>query len=277
MSAYRTHSGGRIARNKPLKFIFDGVSYTGCDGDTLASALIANGVHLVGRSYKYHRPRGILSAGPEEPNALVEIDRGYGRVTPNLRATQVVLFDGLVARSQNNWPSLKFDVGAVNSLFAPLFSAGFYYKTFIGPRILGSNWAWSKVYEPIIRQAAGLGRPPKDPDPDFYAQTFAHCDVLVAGAGPAGLLAALAAGEAGARVILADEQAEMGGSLLSAEPSTMIDGKAASVWRDEVLARLNALPNVRLLSRRTSWASWSSAPIIWHIPMPRGPASGCGR
>lgn len=249
MSAYRTPSGGRIARSRPLKFTFDGVAYTGCEGDTLASALIANGVHLVGRSYKYHRPRGILSAGPEEPNALVEIDRGYGRVTPNLRATQVVLFDGLVARSQNNWPSLKFDVGAVNSLFAPLFSAGFYYKTFIGPRLLGPNWAWAKVYEPIIRQAAGLGRPPKDPDPDFYAQTFAHCDVLVAGAGPAGLAAALAAGEAGARVILADEQGEMGGSLLSAAPGATIDGKPASAWRDEAMARLVALPNVRLLPR----------------------------
>ena len=248
MSAYRTRQGGRVARNRPLKFTFDGVGYKGCEGDTLASALIANGVHLVGRSYKYHRPRGILSAGPEEPNALVEIDRGHGRVTPNLRATQVSLYDGLVARSQNRWPSLKVDVGALNSLFAPLFSAGFYYKTFMGPQWLGASQAWAKLYEPIIRQAAGLGRPPKDADPDHYAQMFAHCDVLVAGAGPAGLAAALAAGEAGARVILADEQAEMGGSLL-ADDSSQIDGLLAAAWLEAALQRLRAMSNVRLLPR----------------------------
>ncbi len=248
MSTHRTASGGRISRSKPLNFTFDGVPYTGCEGDTLASALLANGVHLVGRSYKYHRPRGILSAGPEEPNALVEIDRGRGRITPNLRATQVVLYDGLVARSQNRWPSLRFDIGAINTLLAPMLSAGFYYKTFIGPRFLGPSQAWAKIYEPLIRRAAGLGRPPRHPDPDFYAQMFAHCDVLVAGGGPAGLAAALSAGEAGARVILADEQSELGGSLL-ADTSAIIDGKSAAEWLADVLARLRDLPNVRLLSR----------------------------
>src|SRR5271154_2138472 len=158
---FRTASGGRIRRDQPLRFTFDGKQYVGCQGDTLASALLANGVHLVGRSFKYHRPRGILSAGSEEPNALVTIDRGPGRITPNLRATQVELYDGLVARSQNRFPSLRFDLGAVAGLAAPLLSAGFYYKTFMGP-------LWQRLYEPAIRRAAGLGRAPIDPDPDRY-------------------------------------------------------------------------------------------------------------
>jgi sarcosine oxidase, subunit alpha len=248
MTHYRTPSGGRIDRNQPLKFSFDGKAYKGVAGDTLASALIANGVHLVARSYKYHRPRGILSCGAEEPNALVEIDRGHGRTTPNLRATQVELYAGLVARSQNRWPSLIWDVGELNSLFSPLFSAGFYYKTFMGPRLLGPNWAWRKIYEPLIRRAAGLGRAPEGADPDYYAQTFVHCDVLVAGAGPAGLAAALAAGEAGLRVILADQQSELGGSLLS-DGLQRIDGMPASEWLAATHAKLRRLQSVRLLPR----------------------------
>src|SRR5208283_1863145 len=179
---FRTASGGRIDRARPLAFSFDGRALTGYAGDTLASALLANGVHLVARSYKYHRPRGILAAGAEEPNALVEIDRGTGRRTPNLRATQVELHDGLVAASQNRWPSLSFDAGAVTGLLAPVLPAGFYYKTFLWP-----PRAWATVYEPLIRRAAGLGRPPDAPDPDRYANQYAHCDVLVIGAGPAGL------------------------------------------------------------------------------------------
>ena len=155
----------------------------GYAGDSLAAALLANGVHLVGRSYKYHRPRGILSAGAEEPNALVAVQRGGGRDTPNLRATQVELYEGLAAVSQNRWPSLAFDVGAVNDLLSPLLASGFYYKTFMGPRWLGSNWAWQRIYEPIIRNAAGLGKAPPTADPDRYASRFAHCDVLIVGAG----------------------------------------------------------------------------------------------
>ena len=158
---FRLAGVGSIDRSRPLAFTFDGLIYQGYAGDTLASALIANGVHLVGRSFKYHRPRGILSAGAEEPNALVTVTRGPGRVTPNLRATQIELTDGLVATSQNRWPSLKFDVGAVNDLVAPLFGAGFYYKTFMGPNVLGKNWAWTRVYEPMIRRAAGLGSAPR--------------------------------------------------------------------------------------------------------------------
>jgi sarcosine oxidase, subunit alpha len=245
---FRTAAGGRIDRAKPLAFTFDGRALQGFAGDTLASALLANGIHLVGRSYKYHRPRGILSAGPEEPNALVRVDRGGGRETPNLRATQVELYDGLAAWSQNRWPSLTFDMGAISSLFSPFLSAGFYYKTFMGPDLRGPNWAWTRVYEPLIRRAAGLGAAPSQPDPDSYANRFAHCDVLIAGAGPAGLAAALAAAAAGARVILCDEQAELGGSLLS-ETSARIDGIAAGEWAQKAVAALKQQERVTLLPR----------------------------
>ena len=245
---YRTASGGRIDRAKPLAFTFDGRRYRGYAGDSLAAALLANGVHLVGRSYKYHRPRGILSAGAEEPNALVAVQRGGGRDTPNLRATQVELYEGLAAVSQNRWPSLAFDVGAVNDLLSPLLASGFYYKTFMGPRWLGPNRAWRRIYEPIIRNAAGLGKAPPIADPDRYASRFAHCDVLIVGAGPAGLAAALAAAESGARVILCDEQGEFGGSLL-AEPAARIDGEPAWDWIEATLARLANNERVKLLRR----------------------------
>jgi sarcosine oxidase subunit alpha len=248
----RTASGGRIDRSRLLTFTFDGRLLTGHPGDTLASALLANGVHLVGRSFKYHRPRGILSAGSEEPNALVTVRRGWRRATPNLRATEVELYDGLVAESQNRWPSLAFDLGAVNDRFSALLPAGFYYKTFMGPRWgrLGANGAWSRLYEPLIRRMAGLGRAPVTSDPDHYASRFAHCDVLVVGGGPAGLAAALAAGESGARVVLADEQAELGGALL-AETVATLDGRSAWGWAAEAVKRLAAMPNVVLLPRTT--------------------------
>ena len=243
--SFRTTAGGRVDRAAPLRFTFDGVAYQGYAGDTLASALLANGVHLVGRSYKYHRPRGILSAGAEEPNALVGLRQGPGRFTPNLRATQVILQEGLEAVGQNRWPSLGLDVGALNQLGGRLFSAGFYYKTFMGPKAAG-NALWTRLFEPVIRHAAGLGTPPEAADPDSYGQFYAHCDVLIVGAGPAGLAAALAAGRTGARVILCDEQAEMGGALLS-EPTATIEGKPAAAWLARTLMRLAALPNVRLM------------------------------
>ena len=193
---FRTPAGGRIRRDRPVTFTFNGKQLSGFAGDTLASAMLANDVHLVGRSFKYHRPRGILSAGSEEPNALVTIDRGPGRVTPNLRATQQELFDGLTARSQNHFPSLRFDLGALAGLAAPLLSAGFYYKTFMWPRA-----GWKRLYEPAIRRAAGLGRVGGGEDPERYLHQYAHCDVLVIGAGPAGLAAAMAAASTGQRVI----------------------------------------------------------------------------
>jgi sarcosine oxidase subunit alpha len=199
----------------------------------------------VGRSFKYHRPRGVLAAGVEEPNALVAVVRDTARRTPNLRATQVELYEGLVAESQNRWPSLQFDVGAVNDLLSPLLPAGFYYKTFMWPRK-----AWHQVFEPAVREAAGLGKPPTEPDPDTYAQRFAHCDVLVVGAGPAGIAAALAASAKGASVLLCDEQPEFGGSLLD-EPSAQVNDQPAAELLKASLAALRGRSNVTLLSRTT--------------------------
>jgi sarcosine oxidase, subunit alpha len=244
---FRQPEGGRIDRARPLVFEFDGRRLTGCQGDTLASALLANGVHLVGRSFKYHRPRGILSAGSEEPNALVSLDRGPGRVTPNLRATQLELYDGMRAHSQNRFPSLGFDLGAISNAVSALLPAGFYYKTFKWPRSF-----WRHVYEPAIRAAAGLGQAPVSPDPDRYLHHYAHCDVLVIGAGPAGLAAALAASSSGARVVMCDEQAEPGGSLL-AEARANIDGRPASAWLRETLDTLGRHADVTLLPRTTAF------------------------
>jgi sarcosine oxidase subunit alpha len=243
----RTASGGRIERTQRLRFTFDGQSYEGAAGDTLASALLANGVHLTGRSFKYHRPRGILAAGSEEPNALVTVTRDAARVTPNLRATQVELYDGLVAESQNRWPSLAVDFGRVNDWLSAFFPAGFYYKTFMWPR---KAWQW--LYEPVIRRAAGLGRAPVHADPDRYAQRYAHCDVLVVGAGPAGIAAALAAADSGARIIVCDETAELGGSLL-ADTHASIDGLRAHEWLQQSLAKLAGNDRVTLLARCTAF------------------------
>ncbi len=226
---HRTPRGGRIDRARPLRFTFDGHAYEGCHGDTLASALLAHGVHLVGRSFKYHRPRGFLAAGAEEPNALCTVKRDRARTTPNLRMTQVELYEGLVATSQNAWPARGFDVGAVNDLLSPLLGAGFYYKTFMGPRAIKGATLWAKLFEPVIRRAAGLGVPPTEPDPDHYANRFVHCDVLVVGGGPAGLAAALAAARAGKRTLICDENPEMGGALLC-QPAAEVDGRPAADW-----------------------------------------------
>ncbi|MGH8320154.1 MAG: sarcosine oxidase subunit alpha family protein [Steroidobacteraceae bacterium] len=249
--AFRTASGGRVDRRRLLRFRFDDRDYTGLAGDTLASALLANGVHLLGRSFKYHRPRGVLAAGAEEPNALVTVRRDSARLTPNLRATQVELYDGLEAHSQNRWPSLALDYGAVSGLLSPFIPAGFYYKTFMWPRS-----AWRRLYEPKIRAAAGLGRAPEEPDPDTYSNRFAHCDVLVVGAGPAGLAAAAAAAASGARVILCDEQPELGGSLLSeptAHSDAVIEGQSADRWLASTVQILAAHPRVTLLTRTTAF------------------------
>jgi sarcosine oxidase subunit alpha len=245
-AVFRVAGKGRTNAWKPARFTFDGKFFEGRAGDTLASALLANGVHLLGRSFKYHRPRGILSAGCEEPNALVDIDRGAGRTEPNTRATVAEVFDGLRASSQNHWPSLAFDAGAISDNLYMLLSAGFYYKTFMWPRSF-----WNKVYEPFIRRAAGLGVAPTQPDPDSYANRFAHCDVLIVGAGAAGVSAALAAGRSGAKVLLVDEQAEAGGWLLS-EPDIRIEGRQAWDWLETSLAELRAMPNVSVLTRTTA-------------------------
>lgn len=245
MSSYRLPKGGLIDRQARLGFSFDGQSLTGHAGDTLASALLANGRQLVGRSFKYHRPRGILTAGAAEPNALMTIGSG-GRTEANTRATMQDLYDGLEARSQNRWPSLDYDIGSLNGLLSPFLAAGFYYKTFMWPAKL-----WEGLYEPFIRRAAGLGRATYEADPDRYEKSWAHCDLLVIGAGPAGLAAALTAGRAGARVIILDEHSLAGGSLLS-ETAT-IDGENAPAFAKRLADELETLPNVRVLTRTTAF------------------------
>ncbi len=239
----RDGTGHSIDRDKPISFRFDGRDYHGFEGDTLASALLASGVRVVGRSFKYHRPRGVMTAGSEEPNALVELRRD-GAFHPNVRATVQELHQGLVARAQNCWPSLRWDAMAVNDLAAPFLGAGFYYKTFMWPRAF-----WEKVYEPAIRRAAGLGRLPVTPESGVHEKAFAFCDLLVIGSGPTGLMAALTAGRAGLRVILAEEDREPGGQLHVATGT--IGGVPARDWAAGVLAELGDLPNVRIMTRTT--------------------------
>src|SRR5262245_25313497 len=248
---FRLGKGGRIDRSKPIALSFNGRLIEAYAGDTVASALLANGIHFVGRSFKYHRPRGIFSCGSEEPNALLWVDRGGGRAEPNNRASSIDAVDGLSVRSQNHWPSLELDVGAINDVLAPLLVAGFYYKTFMWPRSF-----WGRLYEPWIRAAAGLGLAPATPDPDRYQHSHAHYDVLVVGAGPAGLAAALGASQGGKRVILVDEQAEMGGALLH-ERTASIDGKPAWAWLADALATLGARDSVTLLPRTTAFGYYN--------------------
>ena len=239
----RVDGKGLIDRSVPISFSFDGVSYRGFQGDTVASALLANDIRLMARSFKYHRPRGVLTAGSEEPNALITVGCD-GATDPNVRATVQEIYDGLEVHSQNAWPSLDFDAMAVNDLAAPFLGAGFYYKTFMWPRAF-----WEKVYEPIIRRAAGLGALSGKKPTDKYERAFAHCDVLVIGAGPTGLMAALKAGRSGVDVILADEDSVMGGRL-NAE-TYLIDGQKGADWATSILAELAAMDNVRLMPRTT--------------------------
>ncbi len=250
--ARRLPSGGTIDRGRRLRFRFAGRELLGHPGDSLASALLANGVHLVARSFKYHRPRGIFTAGVEEPNALVQLERPDGRSDPNSPATRIRLFDGLVAEPQNCWPSVRFDVGAGNDLLSPLFPAGFYYKTFMWPPAL-----WKRLYEPRIRAAAGLGRAPTQPDPDAYAHRFDHCDLLIIGAGVAGLAAAQAAVRSGVRVILAEEEDRPGGWLTDVgEERICIDGAPALSWVSDLRAELEAASNCRLLLRTSAFGCY---------------------
>lgn len=240
----RLAQGGRIDRSQPLTFSFNGQTYQGYAGDTLAAALLANGVDVVGRSFKYSRPRGIVAAGAEEPNAVLQIGSSEAAQIPNVRATQQALYANLTATSTNGWPSVNTDLmGILGKVGGGMMPPGFYYKTFMYPQNL---WL---TYEKYIRKAAGLGRSPKENDPDIYDYMNQHCDVLVVGAGPAGLAAALAAGRSGARVILADEQEEFGGSLLSTRE--MLDDKPAADWAAKAIAELQKMPEVTLLPRAT--------------------------
>ncbi len=262
----RLDHGGAIDRADTRRFTFDGRAYEGVAGDTLASALLANGVKLVGRSFKYHRPRGVFTAGPEEPNALVELRSGARR-EPNTKATTIELYDGLDAASQNRWPSLEWDIRAAHRYLSPLLSAGFYYKTFMWPAAF-----WEKLYEPLIRRAAGLGRASGEPDPDTYETAIAFADVLVIGAGPAGLAAALAAGRAGARVIVCDDDFRLGGRLLSERHA--IDGRNALDWAKDAVLELQAMPDVRLFRRTQIFGAYDGGEfgalerVADHMPVP---------
>ena len=262
----RVARGNAVDTSRSVEFVFDGQRLKGHPGDTLASALLANGVRLVGRSFKYHRPRGILSAGPEEPNALVELREGARR-EPNTRATVAELFDGLVASSQNRWPSLAFDALGMNGLFSSVLGAGFYYKTFMWPAAF-----WEKVYEPAIRRAAGLGRAADEADPDHYEKATAFCDVLVVGSGPAGLAAALAAGRSGARVILCEEDSVTDGRLRAEQG--LLDGKPGWEWAEAARQELEAMPQVRIMTRTCVFGTYDGGTygalqrVADHLPVP---------
>jgi sarcosine oxidase subunit alpha len=246
---YRLAQGGsRIDRTKKVHFSFDGKQLNGFAGDTLASAVMANGTKLFGRSFKYHRPRGIVGLGSEEMNALVGVGDG-SRHEPNLRATQVELFDGLQAVSQNRWPSLAFDVGSLNSTFSRFIPGGFYYKTFMWPQRF-----WKHVYEPLIRRTAGLGHAPEGRDPDAYENIHVHCDVLVVGGGVAGLAAAESAAATGAKVIIADENPQFGG--VADISGGTLDGKLQAAWVAEKVSSLAVAGNVHLLPRTTVVGHW---------------------
>jgi sarcosine oxidase subunit alpha len=238
LQRFRLSQGGLVDRTRPLAFRFEGRDYIGYAGDTLASALLANGIRLAGRSFKYHRPRGIMGFGAEEPNALIQLGRG-ARSSPNLRATEIHLFEGLEARAVNCWPNLRFDIGSANGLVARFLAAGFYYKTFMWP-----HW---HVYEGAIRRAAGLGKASGSADPDRYENRFAHCEVFVVGSGPAGLAAARAAASDGSRVILAEQDHVLGGRLRW--EGGEIDGLAATDWADTAIRELRAMPNVRMFAK----------------------------
>ena len=240
----RLNNGGRIDRSTPLTFTYNGKKYKGYKGDTLASAMLANGIDVVARSFKYSRPRGIVAAGAEEPNAVLQLGATEATQVPNVRATQQELFDGLVSASTNGWPSVDTDImGVIGKIGGNMMPPGFYYKTFMFPESL-----WD-TYESMIRKAAGIGRAPREKDPDTYDTINQHCDVMIVGAGPAGLAAALTAARGGARVIIADEQNEFGGSLLNG--TEKLDGKPASEWIHAVVEELSTYDDVILLPRST--------------------------
>ena len=251
----RLAKGGRlINRTAPVEFTFNGKRLKGFQGDTLAAGLLANDQMLVGRSFKYHRPRGIVASGPEEPNALVNLGAG-GRLEPNQRTTTTELFDGLESSSQNHWPSLEFDVGVVNNYAARFMPAGFYYKTFIHPRP-----AWKHLFEPIIRRAAGLGKAPTEGDADRYEHAYAFCDVLVVGAGVAGLKAAKSAADAGQRVILLEQTPVFGGRAPVDE--TEVDGKPVDAWVSAMESDLAARDNVTIRTRTCGFGVYDHGYVL---------------
>ena len=244
----RLQNNKNLNQTKKIGFTFDGKKYYGFEGDTLASALLSNGVHLFGRSFKYHRPRGIISAGCEEPNAIVQLEINEF-TEPNRRATEIVLYEGLVANSQNRWPSLNYDFGAINDLLSPFFPAGFYYKTFMWPP---KFW---KTYEYFIRRAAGLGHAPKKDDPHKYEHYHYHCDTLIVGSGISGLYAAKIAAAKNLKVLLVEQEDQLGGAILSSNQyESKINTISQTEWKDKILDELNRLKNVKIISSTTLFA-----------------------
>ncbi len=266
----RLATGGRlIDRTRRVEFTFNGARLPGVEGDTLASALLANDRMMVGRSFKYHRPRGIVASGAEEPNALMNMGK-HERFEPNQRATTTELFDGLTARSQNHWPTLNFDVGAINSRLSRFLPAGFYYKMFIHPRSF-----WKHIYEPFIRKSAGLGQAPQRRDEDRYEHFHVHVDVLVVGGGIAGLMAARSAGQAGLRVMLIEQTAHWGGR--AAVDAPQIDGMAAEDWIRNIVEELESMDNVRIRTRTMGAGVYDHGHVLAyekvseHMPDAAGP------
>ena len=244
----RLQNNKNLNQTKKIGFTFDGKKYYGFEGDTLASALLSNGVHLFGRSFKYHRPRGIISAGCEEPNGIVQLEINEF-TEPNRRATEVVLYEGLVAKSQNRWPSLNYDLGAINDLLSPFFPAGFYYKTFMWPP---KFW---KTYEYFIRRAAGLGHAPKKDDPHKYEHYHYHCDTLVIGGGVSGLYAAKIAAAKNLKVLLVEQEDQLGGAILSSNNhENKINTNSQTEWKNKILDELKKLKNVKIITSTTLFA-----------------------
>ena len=238
---FRLDNGGLINRNKKVSFKFNGKKYFGYEGDTLASALIANGVHLVGRSFKYHRPRGFYGAGVDDPYALVQLIRNNETI-PNIKATEQELFEGLEAKSVNCWPNVNFDIGGINNFLRIFLPAGFYYKTFMWPKSF-----WYRIYEPFIRKAAGFGVVTHEHDKERYEHKYEYCDLLVTGSGPSGLASAYSAAKNGAKVILAEDKPRFGGSLLTSEVT--IGNQTGKEWADKIVTELKEMPNVVVKNR----------------------------
>ena len=240
----RVKSSKLVDETYRISFKFNGTTYYGFKGDTLASALLAYNIHLVGRSFKYHRPRGIMTAGSEEPNAIVQLHNGTSRTEPNVRATEIEIYEGLVASSQNCWPSVKFDIGGINNFLSPLLPAGFYYKTFMWPASF-----WEK-YEYFIRKSAGLGKSPDVPDPDIYEHKYIHCDVLVIGAGISGLIAAKTAAKSGFKTLLVEEKSYLGGSTIYQDSEFFkINNQNSASWLEKEINEVKKIENLEIKTR----------------------------
>ena len=253
MPNYRLNKTEHVDHTNRISFKFDGKTYFGFKGDTLASALLANGVHLIGRSFKYHRPRGIMSCGAEEPNAICQINGSTDLSEPNVRATELELYEGLEATSQNCWPSVNFDIGGINNLISNFIPAGFYYKTFMWPKSF-----WKNVYEPLIRQSAGLGKSPTVSDPEIYDHKHAHCDVLVIGGGISGIMSAKLAAKNNLNTILVDDKNSLGGSTIYQNNENFkINDEKSKNWLSKEIEQLNKLKNLTIKTR-TSLAAYHS-------------------